>query len=76
MMHTIGGLLAAVVGIAIAHVGAWQPWFADTPAQRCQKWLEDQLQLSRIRGVRIGYECLADRTVRGWRPLSGSIEFA
>ena len=28
MMHTIGGLLAAVVGIAIAHFGAWQPWFA------------------------------------------------
>ena len=76
MMHTIGGLLAAVMVIAIAHVGAWQPWFADTPAQRCQSAFEDQLQPRRIRGVRIGYECLADRTVRGWRPLSGSIEFA
>ena len=30
----------------------------------------------RIRDVRIGYECLADRYVRGWRPLPGSIEFA
>ena len=60
MMHTIGGLLAAVMVIAIAHVGAWQPWFADTLAQRCQKCLEDQLQPRRIRGVRIGYECMAD----------------
>ena len=32
MMHIIGELLAAVVGIANAHFGAWQPWFADTPA--------------------------------------------
>ena len=75
-MHIIGGLLAAVVGIAIVHFGAWQPWFADTPAQRCQKCLEDQLQPPRIRAVHIGYGCLADRSVRGWRPLPGSIEFA
>ena len=76
MMHTIGELLAAVVGIVNAHFGAWQPWFAGTPAQRCQSAFEDQLQPRRIRGVRIGYGCLADRSVRGWRPLPGSIEFA